>query len=398
MIASKIFTQILGLKEIEVVFVEMSSTHYHFRVRSIFAETICPKCGKKCSKVKSYHNRKIRDLPISGKKVYLDLEVRQFECDCGNFYTEPFQFVRSYKRLTIRYEDYLYYRCKGAEVKYVSTKEEVDWKTVNEIFTTLSTKEILTRSSWKDVTHIALDEIALRKGHKNYVVVVLDLLTGHILDILKQRDKAFLVKYFQDIGEDFCNQIKVFSSDMWKAYLNCAKEVFSNAIVVADRFHFFGKCQEGMNHARNSFRKTFPKSDELKKLKYALLKDPENLSDKQQKQLNKVFEKKQYHLLRLTWDARNLLRDIFNCPYTIKEAEPLIEEWIENVKKFKIRYFFKFIDFYREWKTVILNYFDGRFSTGKLEGTNNKLKLIKRRAYGFLDFESFKARAMVEFY
>ena len=188
----------------------------------------------------------------------------------------------------------------------------MDWKTVNEIFTTRSTKEILTRSSWKEVTHIALDEIALRKGHKNYVVIVLDLLTGQILDILKQRDKAFLVKYFTNKGEDFCNQIQVFSSDMWKAYLNCAKEVFPKAIVVADRFHFFGKCQEGIDHARNSFRKKFPKADELKKLKYALLKDPENLSKKQQEQLDTVFKKEKYHLLRLTWDARNLLRDIFN--------------------------------------------------------------------------------------
>lgn len=83
---------------------------------------------------------------------------------------------------------------------------------------------------------------------------------------------------------------------------------------------------------------------------------------------------------------------------TLKQAEVLINQWIEGVKKYKIRYFFKFIEFYQKWKTVILNYFDGRFSTGKLEGTNNKLKLIKRRAFGYLDFEHFKARAMVEFY
>lgn len=82
----------------------------------------------------------------------------------------------------------------------------------------------------------------------------------------------------------------------------------------------------------------------------------------------------------------------------MEEAELQIDQWIEGVKKFKIRYFFKFIDFYQTWKTVILNYFKGRFSTGKLEGSNNKLKLIKRRAFGFLDFEHFKARAMVEFY
>lgn len=393
-----LFTQILGIEELEIIILEAHSDRYELSVRSILVQGICPKCRKKCSKIKSYTNRTIRDLPISGKKVILNLEVRQFECECGNFFLEPFAFVRPNQHLTIRYEEYLYFRCKGVDIKYIAKKEELDWQTVDRLFHTYSSSEITSRSDWSTVTHLALDEITLRKGHGSYVVVVLDLLTGVILDILKQRDKAFLIKYFQDKGESFCQQIEVFCSDMWKAYLNCAKEVFTNAIVVADRFHFFGKCQEGIDHARNSFRKMFPKAEELKKLKYALLKNPENLSVKEQKKLNAVFEKEEYHLLRLTWDARNTLRDIFNCPYQMEEAEQQIDQWIEGVQKYKIRYFFKFVEFYKTWKTVILNYFKGRFSTGKLEGTNNKLKLIKRRAFGFLNFDKFKARAMVEFY
>ena len=119
---------------------------------------------------------------------------------------------------------------------------------------------------------------------------------------------------------------------------------------------------------------------------------------KDKEKLDAVFQKKEFHLLRLTWDARNTLRDIFNCQIDRKMAEGLIEEWIQGVEQLKIRYFFKFVKFYHKWKDVILNYFEGRFSTGKLEGTNNKLKLIKRRAFGFLNFDSFKLRAMVEFF
>jgi len=398
MTKEELFTQILGIQELEIISLASYADRYELSVRSILSQGICPKCGKKCSKVKSYTNRTIKDLPISGKKVILDLEVRQFECDCGNYFLESFAFVRPKQHLTIRYEEYLYFRCKGVDIKYIATKEDLDWETIDRLFYTYSSCEIAARSDWSTVTHLALDEIALRKGHGSYVVVVLDLLTGAILDILEQRDKAFLIKYFRDKGDSFCQQIEVFCSDMWKAYLNCAKEVFTQAIVVADRFHFFGKCQEGIDHARKSFRKMFPKAEELKKLKYALLKNPENLSVKEQEKLNAVFEKEEYHLLRLTWDARNTLRDIFNCPYQMEEAEIQINQWIEGVQKYKIRYFFKFVEFYQNWKTVILNYFKGRFSTGKLEGTNNKLKLIKRRAFGFLNFDHFKARAMVEFY
>ena len=398
MTKEELFSEILGIKELEIISLDSYPERYELRVRSILGQGICPKCGKKCSKVKSYTNRTIRDLPISGKKVILDLEVRQFECACGKFFLESFSFVRPRQHLTIRYEEYLYFRCKGVEIQYIASKEELDWETVDRLFYTYSSQQIAARSDWERVTHLALDEIALRKGHGNYVVVVLDLQTGTILDILEQRDKAFLVKYFENKGELFCQQIEVFCSDMWKAYLNCAKEVFSNAIVVADRFHFFGKCQEGIDHARKSFRKMFPEAEELKKLKYALLKNPENLTAKEQEKLNVVFEKEEYHLLRLTWDARNTLKDIFDCPYNKEEAEIQINQWIEGVEKYEIRYFFKFVKFYQTWKTVILNYFKGRFSTGKLEGTNNKLKLIKRRAFGFLNFDHFKARAMVEFY
>jgi transposase len=398
MTTEELFSQILGIHELTVTHVSDYSDRYEISVCSILKQGLCRKCGKKCEKVKSYFNRMVQDLPISGKSVILNLEVRQFECECGSFFTENFVFVRPNKHLTIRYEDYLYIRCKGVDLMNVAQKEHLDWRTVDEIFQTYSANEVKAHSNWEKITHIAIDEIALKKGHNNYVVVILDLISGQILDILKQRDKDFLVQYFQDKGSAFCKQIQVFCSDMWKAYLNCAEQVFPNAIIVADRFHFFGKCQEGMEHARNSFRKQYPEAEELKKLKWALLKDPENLTVKEQEKLKNVFEKKDFQLLRLTWDARNTLRDIFNCPLDLEQAEILIDQWIQGVEKYKIRYFFKFVAFYKTWKKVILNYFKGRFSTGKLEGTNNKLKLIKRRAFGFLNFDHFRLRAIVEFY
>ena len=231
-------------------------------------------------------------MPTSGKIVELKLEVRQFSCDCGSYHHERFSFVRPFKHLTIRYEQYLYYRCKGVDIKYISDKECIDWKTVNELFYYYSEQEISRQTHWEKVTHLAMDEIALRKGHNDYVVVLLDLKNGVILDILEQRDKAFLISYFREKGSAFCAQIEVFCSDMYQAYLSCAKEVFTNATIVADRFHFFSKCQEAIDHARKSFRKAFPKADELKKLKWALLKNPENLTAKEVKRLEYIFKKK----------------------------------------------------------------------------------------------------------
>jgi transposase len=394
---NELFESILDIRELEVLSVEKTPSIYNIYVRSQLGGGLCSKCGKACSKVKKTYTRVIKDLPISGKKVALHLEVRQLECDCGNYFTEQFEFVESNKKLTKRYASYIYSLCKGTDLQYVARREELSWRTVQKIFEEKSNSLLSNQNNWANVTRLALDEIALRKGHRNYVVVVLDLDRGIILDILEDRSKDFLIKYFKSKGSEFCNRIEVFCSDMWSAYLNCAKVVFPNADIVADRFHFYGKCQDAINHARKSFRKKYPKADELKKLRWALLKNPENLTDKERKKLKIVFEKEEYKLLELTWNARNIFRDILQTPLSVQEAQKRIEYWIVAIKKYEIHYLYKFVDFYSRWKKNILNYFKGRFSTGKLEGINNKLKLIKRRAFGFLDFNAFRLRALVEF-
>ncbi len=396
---SHLFEQILGIADIKVKKVTVHTDKYEIEVESSLKKSLCIRCGRKCEKVHQYYQRRVRDLPISGKQVYLILEVRQFECEhCNRHFAEPFSFVLANKTMTVRFEDYLYYRSKGVDLSYICRKENVDWKTINSIFIRYSKSEIEARKDYNEVKRIAIDEIALKKGHRNYVVILLDLDKGVILDVLKQRDKAFLINYFRSKGAAFCDRIKVFSSDMWEAYLNCAKEVFQNATIVADRFHFFSKCQDGMNVCRRYFRRQNKKDDRLNGIRWALMKNPQNLSKEQFEQLKKVFKIRKYKLLKQTYEAKNEFRNILEQKISSQKASVLIEQWIDKVKRNRIRFLFRFVQFYYRWKEFILNYFDGRFSTGKLEGVNNKLKMIKRRAFGYLDFDAFRARALVEFY
>lgn len=397
--APEVFEQILSLSEIKISEVKISKDRYEIKIASRLKQSLCTNCGRKCEKVNQYYHRRVRDLPISGKEVYLNIEVRQFECEyCDQYFSEPFTYVAPNKTMTIRFEEYLYYSSKGVDLSYVSFKEKVDWKTVNSIFNHYSDQEIESRKDWSRVSRIGMDEIALKKGHRNYVVIIIDLDRGVILDVLEQRDKAFLINYFCSKGAAFCEQIELFSSDMWEGYLNCAKEVFTKAIIVADRFHFFSKCQDGMNICRRYFRQKNKKDDLLKGLRWALLKNPQNLNKEQSQQLKKVFRIRRYKLLKLTYEAKNEFRAILEKKISPQQANILIDQWIEKVKSNKIRFLFRFVDFYNRWKEYILNYFNGRYSTGKLEGINNKLKMIKRRAFGYLKFQQFRNRALVEFY
>ena len=242
-----------------------------------------------------------------------------------------------------------------------------------------------------------MDEISLKKGHKDYVAVLVNLDTGEVLDILEDRKKACLIDYFVKKGKAFCDQIVLFCSDMWEGYLNCAKEVFPNAVITADRFHFFSKIQDAVDKTRKTLRRKFPNCPLLKKIKYLLLRSPESLTNEERSQLHKVFSDPHYRDLKLIYQAKTEFRNVLEKQITKPEAQILMDEWLEKFAHISNRFYKDFITFYRTWSDYILNYFKGRYTTSIIEGINNKLKSIKRRAFGFLNFENFKDRVFIEF-
>lgn len=392
------FTQLLDLDCLEVTLAEVTDHEIALHCQSILSESHCPVCLKKCNSVKDTYTRKLRDLSISGKKVTLHFTVRQFVCrDCNRHFHEQYGFANKNGTMTKRYEDFIYYRCQGVELRYVSVQEDVRWGTVRAIFEKYANKELASRNMFGHATQIGMDEIALKKGHKNFVAVLVNLETGEIMDILKDRSKAYLKAYFLGKGEAFCNQITCFCSDMWEGYLNCAKEVFPNATIIADRFHFFAYMNKEVDKCRKAMRRKHPEDQDLKHLKWTLLRPVENLPAQALEELTLVLENPKYELLKRTWTARNEFRDILEKHISVKQAEKEIEQWEQRHTEMPNRFVQRFADFVGRWKSYILNYFTYRHTTSLIEGINNKLKLIKRRAYGFLTFESFRLRAIVEF-
>ena len=394
----ELFTKLLDLPPLEVTQAEVSSSKITLHCRSTLGESHCPVCLQKCNFVKDTYTRELRDLSISGKKVILRFTVRQFVCkDCNRHFHEQYSFVAKNSTMTQRYEDFIYYRCQGVDLRHVSIQEDIRWATVRDLFEKRASKEVSSRKMFSYATQIGMDEIALKKGHKDFVVVLVNLETGEIMDILADRSKAFLKAYFLKKGEAFCNQITCFCSDMWEGYLNCAKEVFPNATIIADRFHFFAYMNKEVDKCRRSLRRKHPDNEDLKHLKWLLLKPKENLSIEALKKLESILEKPEYQLLRRTWQARNEFRDILESHCSKQEAQLMIQDWQQRHTQEPNRYVQRFVDFFQKWENYILNYFTYRHTTSPIEGINNKLKLIKRRAYGFLTFEAFRLRAIIEF-
>lgn len=395
---TSIYENLLNIPLLCVTKVEVSKATIIIDCESKLSIGYCPHCLQPCSSVNQRHNRKIKDLSISGRRVFLQLTTRQFICeDCNRYFYEKFPFVDSHGQMTTRYENFIYHRCIGVDLNYVSLQEDLCWHVVDRIFTKWSSKAIKSSDLFSGVRAIGIDEFALKKGHKDFVCVIVNLETGEVLDLLEDRSKVNVIAYFNKLGKTFCDKIEIFSSDMWEGYINAAKELFPNACIVVDRFHFFAHLQKALDNSRKTLRKEFPEEEDLKNIKWLLLRNRKNLTEKQDNQLDKLFENPLYAVLKETYEAKESFRAIMEEDIDAKQADEKLTHWVIEVLLSSNKYLHKFVKTFTRWYEYILNYFKGKWSNGMVEGINNRIKMIKRRAFGFDDFERFRRRILVEF-
>jgi len=210
---------LLGFSELSVTSVKMTKGCIEIDCRSKFEESICPSCLKKCKKVSSVTTRRVRDMSILGKEVYLNLESRQFHCrDCSRYFQEQFSFVKPSKTNTIRLEEYLYACLKTSSFKQVSVRENILWDVLQDLFEHYSQQEIQSNLAYFP-KRIGIDEFAYRKGKKEYAVVIVDLDKGCVWEVLEDRSKESLKAYFLAKGEAFCAGVEaVMLSSFFETY------------------------------------------------------------------------------------------------------------------------------------------------------------------------------------
>ena len=395
MTEAEVFELILGIKEIRVDRVVWQDQSLHIYCRSIFEEALCPKCLKKTPVINQTYERQFRDLPITGKEVYLHLSQRQFYCpDCHRHFNERFNFVDPKRTMTRRYERYVYECCKASTIQKISTQENLVWRTVNEICQRGARRELDERPASK-VRVIGMDEFAIKKGHRDYATVVVDLERVEIIDILEYRDQEKLIEYFRNKEMGWCEKIEVFCSDMWQGFLHTAKVAFPNATLVVDRFHFFSYLNKALDNERKSLRRQFKDQNDFKRLKWALLKNAEDLTGDQKKKLARAFWLAPS--LQLLHEHKERFRSIFDQRLTREQGEIELNQWIEQAKKMKNKHLNNFLSMLNAWKDYVLNYFAHRYTTSVIEGINNAIKTVKRMGYGFRNFVNFKQRILISF-
>jgi transposase len=253
-----------------------------------------------------------------------------------------------------------------------------------------------------DVTQLrrlGIDEIALRKGHKDYVVVFVDLESGKLIGMADARTHDAIKAVMDQWGEAVLQQIEEVSIDLSGNYRGYIEKHLPNARIVADRFHVMQGVSRELNQVRNQVirspdltqdtEESQAKAKVLKASKYALLKPEERLTEKQTVILEQV--KAISPRLATMHQQKENLRAIFQTAVDWKEGLLRMADWILE----GIEYFPDSGATIANWIDEISNYFHHHTSSGRVEGINNKLKLIKRSGYGFRNFENFKLRCLI---
>jgi len=352
----------------------------------------CPSCGLLNSQVNQTYERKVRDLDISGRQVWLHLSVKQYECDnCGRTHSQSFEFVEKGKSYTKRQAKWIFMMCKKQSHTEVGALLDINSKTVENIFYAQAQAHI-NEVDWTKIRRIGIDEFAFRKGHKDYILILVDLSTHDIITLLPFRDKAGITAFFKDLGEGFCNQIEVYSSDMWQPFLDIAKELFPNATAVIDRFHWTKHLNKVVDEIRKELRRKDKENEVFKHLKWALIKRDENLNEEEKQKLQTAL--KASTDLSEAYQLKNELVAIFDKDSSFQVAKLEVEFWIKKAETIENKHLDKFIKLLRKNLNGILNYFHERVSNGVVEGSNNLLRTIKRFTFNMTNFEHFKLRVL----
>jgi len=286
----EIFEQILGIKEIRIGHVAIPEKSIEIYRSAVMEESLCPGCLKKRREVNQTYKRKIRDLSVTGKEVYLCPATRQFYCpECNRHFTEHSGFVNPDRTMTERYEQYVYNLCKNSTIQKVSDQGNIVRNSSEDIFRCYAKKEPDGQNCNKTVGVIGMDGFAVKKGHKDFAAVIVDSEKIEVTDVLYYREKDRLISYFEGKGTEWCSRIEVFCSDMWDGFINTAEAVFPNASVTADRFHFFWHLNKAADNQRKHLRKVFKENEEFRHLKRTLLKNGEDLSSEEKKKSARAF-------------------------------------------------------------------------------------------------------------
>ncbi|KIC72048.1 Transposase [Neochlamydia sp. EPS4] len=396
MLNNDYLTKLINLEGVKFKDIYIQEDTVRILITPINPTLLCPYCSQPTFKLVDIKSKAYRDVDLAGRACYLEIDLRRFECqECCCTFNEPLDFACPYRHYTKRYEQEVYKCCQETTATYTGLKFGMSDKTAAEIYYREAKSKQRHLQSLLPTQVMGIDEIAIHKGHKDFAVVITDLTNKRVIDILKDRKKATLKDYMAACNEEFKKEIKFVAIDLWAPYRAVVEEMLPKAKAVADRFHVMQNLNQALDCCRKRAKQESIDQEIWKDTKYILLKNRENLTEQQEDLLGKILELKPD--LKVYYKLKESFRSLFNDLNDRQTGREKLSAWVLNIVRHKAAGYYEFVKTLLNWEENILNYFDKRVSSGFVEGVNNKIKVIKRKAYNFVNFENFRIKIIDSF-
>lgn len=365
-----------------------------FRIEQPRERLCCSQCGSEDVWVRGTKERTFRTVPIGLKPTFVTLDVSRVKCfACDVVRQVKIGFADPKKHYTRSFERYALELSKHMTIDDVAKHLQVSWDTIKDI-QAKNLKRRFGKPKLHKLKQIAIDEIAVSKGHR-YLTIVLNLRSGAVVFVGDGKGVKSLEIFWKRLRRARA-KIQAVATDMSKAYIRAVRDNLRGAVHVFDHFHVIKLFNDKLSAFRRELYREASTDLERKVLKgtrWLLLKNPENL-DSARDELGRLLEALRLNQpLAIAYYLKEDLRQIWDQPNK-RAARRVLKDWLARARVSGIRMLMQFADTLEEHQEGVLNYYDYPISTGPLEGTNNKIKTMKRQAYGFRDHEFFKLKIL----
>ena len=380
---------LLGLKD--VIVRKISQTEHLIQV---FIETnpkphTCPACGQVTSKIHDYRTQVIKDLPALRKQLVLVLRKRRYVCQCGKKFYESYSFLPKYHRMTNRLSAHLCEEMrKCIPISMIAKDSGVSTHTVSRIFNFVKYPK-----ARKMPKVLCIDEFKGNTNAGKYQCLLVDGETHEVLDVLPNRNKNTLLRYFLSIPRYERLKVKFFVCDMCGNFAQVARDLFPNATIIVDKYHFVRQVTWAVENVRKRIQKTMLPylRKYFKRSKSLILKHRSELKSHEKEALDVMLTYSDD--LRQAYNLKEKFYELCG-ESNFEKQKVLFGKWILYAQNTRLKEFNACITAFCNWSKEILNSFKYNYSNGPTEGTNNKIKVLKRVCYGFRNFDRLRNRIL----
>jgi transposase len=352
----------------------------------------CAACGSERVIRRGFEVRRFRSLPLGSRPVEIVLEVARVGCaDCGKVRQVPVDFAEARRSYTHAFERYVLELSQRMTIRDVAEHLHVGWDLIKDIqHRHLSRK--FRRIKVKHLRQIAIDEIAIGRGHR-YLTVVFDLESGAVVFVGDGKGAEALQPFWTRLQRSRA-KIEAVAIDMSPAYISAVQTNLRRAVIIFDHFHLHKLFNDQLSDLRRQLYREAKEQlhkDVLKGTRWLLLKNPENLDPTrdESKRLHEALLLNQP--LATAYYMKEDLRRVWEQP-NYAAGQRVLDDWIRRAENSGIQMLRRFAHTLAAHRSGILNFYRYPLSTGPLEGTNTKIRVLQRNAYGFRDTEFFKLK------